>query len=107
MGDAFSVPGTSGVSFVGAAAGARGQASRSTGKSVQALSAVQMFKVIGVISGPLHRTTCWPLFTSTVVQAGVDDSALVLVVLPARDVILNVAVSGRINSACATPSIQN
>ena len=88
-----------GTALVGFAAS--GQASKSTGKSVQALSAVQILSTIGVSSGPLQSTTCLPLFTSTVVQLGaVVVTAVVDVVVAGDDeTISNVAVSGSTNSA--------
>jgi hypothetical protein len=60
-----------------------------------------MLSVIGVISGPLHNTTCLPLLTSTVVQVGaVTVVAVVDVgVADGGDTILNVAVSGSTNKA--------
>jgi hypothetical protein len=89
--------------LVGPALGcaASGQASRSTGKSVQVLVSVHMLRVRGVISGPLQSTTCFPLLTSTVVQTGsVTDTEVVEVVVDVGgDVISNVAVSGNTNKA--------
>jgi hypothetical protein len=64
-----------------------------------------MLTTSGVISGPLHSTTCLPLFTSTVVQVGW--TSVVVVVEGAGEVILKVAVSGRTSSAWARVSTQN
>lgn len=84
-----------------AVACASGQASRSTGKSVQVVPFVQMLSVRGVISGPLQRTTCLPLFTSTVLQVGVVAVTEVedVVEEAGGEVIVNVAVSGITNRA--------
>jgi hypothetical protein len=73
------------------------------------LASVQILIVRGVISGPLHSTTCRPLFTSTVVQVGVVAVTEVLEVVMdvSGEVILNVAVSGNTSKACAIVSTQN
>ena len=78
-----------------------GQASRSTRKSVQVVVSVQILSVTGVNSGPLHSTTCLPLFTSTVVHMGVVAATDVVdvVVAGGGDTISKVAVSGNTNRA--------
>ena len=78
----------------------RGQAIKSTGKSTQERSAVQMLSVMGVISGPLQRTTCLPLFTSIVEQVVVIVSAVVDVVVEVSgETTSKVAVSGSTSRA--------
>ena len=67
------------------------------------LASVQILRTNGVISGPLHSTTCLPLFTSTVVQAGTELAAEEVLV----ETILKVALSGKTSKACACVSTQN
>ena len=97
------------VSFVGTAvplSGTSGHANKFTGKSVHVLPSVQMLRVSGVFSGALHKTTCLPLFTSTVEHV-TSFVAVVDVFVVVKETTLNVAVSGSTSNAWAKVSTQN
>lgn len=83
--------------------GTSGHACRFTGKSVHRFTSVQMLSVRAVFSGALQRTTCFPLFTSTVAQV----ASFVAVDEVFEDARVKVAVSGSTSNAWAMVSTQN
>jgi hypothetical protein len=102
------------VGTAGAACWFGEQANRFNGKLVHVLPFVELmqtFSEMEVFSGPLHSTTCLPLFTSIVEQLVLIVVVVLFVVVVVVDgvveVISNVAVSGSTNRACAIVSTQN